>query len=114
MPNRNTKAKDPTAAIIGDSILKKVYGHIISKTAKLKKYAVVKNFSGAKVNEVKHYLKPTQEKSPSLKILHDGTNNLVINKDSNEIAKEIVQLDKSAKTDKNKVVIPSLVTRKDS
>ena len=55
----------------------------------------------------------TQEKSPAQIIFHIDTNNLVTNKDSNEIANEIVQLTKSAKTDKNKVAISSLAPRKD-
>ena len=41
------------------------------------------------------------------------TNRAVTNKDSNEIENEIVQLAKSAKTDKSKVAVSSLVPRKD-
>ena len=41
-----------------------------------------------------HYMKPTQEKSPAQIIFYIGTNNLVTNKDSNEIANKIVQLAK--------------------
>ena len=59
-------------------------------------------------------MKPSEEKSPALIIFHIGTNGLVTNKDSNEIASEIVQLVVSAKTDKNKVVMSSLVPRKNS
>ena len=59
-------------------------------------------------------MKPSQEKSPAQIIFHIGTNGLVTNKDSNEIASEIVQLAESAKTDKNKVVMSSLVPRKNS
>ena len=62
---------------------------------------------------MKHYIKPTQEKSPAQIIFHIGANNLVTNKDSNEIVNKIAQLSKSAKTDKNKVAISSLVSRKD-
>ena len=62
---------------------------------------------------MKHYMKPTQEKSPTQIIYHIGTNDLINNKDSNETANEIVKLAKYAKTDKNKVAISSLVSRKD-
>ena len=62
---------------------------------------------------MKHYMKPTQEKSPAQIIFHIETNDLVTNKDSNEIANQIVQLAKSGKTDKNMVAISSLVPRKD-
>ena len=58
-------------------------------------------------------MKPTQGKSPTQIIFTIGTNDLVTNKDSNEIANEIVELVKSVKTDNNKVAISSLVPRKD-
>ena len=58
-------------------------------------------------------MKPTQEKSPAQIIFHIGTNDLVTNKESNEIANNIIQLSKSAKADKNKVAVSSLVPRKD-
>ena len=54
-------------------------------------------------------MKPTQEKSRVQIIAHIGTNALVTNLDSNEIASEIVQLAKFPKTDKNKVAISSLL-----
>ena len=62
---------------------------------------------------MKYCMKPTQEKSPAQIIFHIGTNDLVTNKESNEIANNIIQLAKSAKTDKNKVAVSSLVPRKD-
>ena len=58
---------------------------------------------------MKHYTKTIQEKSPTQIIFHI---NLVTNKDSNEIANEIVQFAKSSKTDENKVTISSLVHAK--
>ena len=111
--NRNTKIKAPTTVILRDSILKYVYGNAISKATKFKRHVVVKQLSVAKVDNIKHYMKPTQEKSLAEIIFHIKTNDLVTMKESNEIAKEIVQPAKSAKTDKNKVVISSLVPRKD-
>ena len=107
--NKNTKTKAPTTVILGESILKNVYGNVISKALKFKKLVVAKHFSGAKVEGMKHCMKPTQEKSPVQIIAHIGTNALVINLDSNEIANEIGQLAKFAKTDKNKVAISSLL-----
>ena len=51
---------------------------------------------------MKHYIKPTQEKSPPQIILHIGINDLVTDKDSNEMANEVVQLAKSAKANKKR------------
>ena len=82
--------------------------------ARCKKHVVVKHFSGAKVEDRKHYMKPTQEKSPAQIIFYIVTNHLVTKKEFNEIGNEIIQLAKSAKTDKNKVAISSLVPRKDA
>ena len=93
MSSRNTKTKAPTTAILGDSKLKNVYEHTISKAAKFKnckKHVVAKYFSVAKVHDMKHYMKPTREKSPAQITFHIETNDLVTNKDSNEIANEIV------------------------
>ena len=80
----------------------------------MKKHVVVKHFSDAKVDDMKNYIKPTQEKLPAQIIFHIEINDLVTDKNSNEMANEIVQLAKSAKTNKNKVAISSLTTRKDS
>ena len=113
MSNRNAKTKFPTTVILGDSILKNLYGNAIPKATKFKKHVIVKHFCGAKVDDMKHYMKPTQEKSPVQIIFHIVTNDLVTDKNSNKIAKKIVQLAKSAKTDKNKLAISSLVPRKD-
>ena len=60
---------------------------------KIKKHVVVKQFSGAKVDNLKRYMKPTQEKSPPTQtIFHIGTNNLVTNKNSNKVPKKMCKL----------------------
>ena len=115
--SRNTrpkaKAKVPTTVILGDSIVKNVYGNAITKWVKHRKHVVVKHFSGAKIDDMKHYVKPTQEKQPAQIIVHIGTNDLSSNKNSDEIADEIVNFAKSIKTDENSIVISSIVPRKD-
>ena len=47
----------------GDSIVKNIYGNAITKSIKHKKHVVVKHLPGAKIEDMKHYVKPTQEKS---------------------------------------------------
>ena len=107
------KTKAPTTVILGDSIVKNVYGNAITKWVKHRKHVVVKHFSGAKIDDMKHYVKPTQEKQPAQIIVHIGTNDLSSNKNSDEIADEIVNFAKSIKTDENNIVISSIVPRKD-
>ena len=80
-----SKTRAPTTVILGDSIIKNVYGNAITKSIRHKKHVVVKHFSGAKIVDMKHYVKPTQEKKPALIIIHVGTNDLPGNKNSEEI-----------------------------
>ena len=87
-------------------------GNAITKWVKHRKHVVVKHFSGAKTDDMKHYVKPTQEQ-PAQIIVHIGTNDLSSNKNSDEIADEIVNFAKSIKTDENNIVISSIVPRKD-
>ena len=61
---------------------------------------------------MKHYVKSTQEKQPSQIIIYVGTNNLPGNKNSDEIAKEILEFANLIKRSKNNVVVSSVVSRK--
>ena len=74
---------------------------------------MVKHFIGAKIEDMKQYVKPTQEKQPTQIITHVGTNDLPGNKNSYEIANEFVDFTNSIKTRENDVVVSSIVARKD-
>ena len=50
--------------------MKKVFGNAITKSIKHEKHVVVKHFSGANIEDMKHYVKPTQEKQPAKIIIH--------------------------------------------
>ena len=93
-----SKTRAPTTVILGDSIIKNVYGNAITKSMKHKKHVVVKHFSGAKIEDMKHYVKPTQGKQSVRIIIHVGTNDLPGNKNSDAIANEIVEFANSIKT----------------
>ena len=108
-----TKARAPIAVILGESIVKNVYGNAITKSMKHKKHVVIKHLSGTKIEDMKHYVKPTQEKQPAQIIIYVGTNDLPGNKNSDEIANEIVGFANSIKTSENNVVVSSIVSRKD-
>ena len=81
-----SKTRAPATVILGDSIIKNVYGNAITKSIRHKKHVVVKHFSDANIEDMKHYVKPTQEKKPAQIIIHVGTNDLPGNKNSDEIA----------------------------
>ena len=74
---------------------------------------MVKNFSGAKIEDMNYYVKPTQEKKPVQIIIYFGTNDLRGNKNSDEITNEIVEFENSIKRGENNVVVSSIVARKD-
>ena len=94
-----TKNTAPTTVILGESILT-VYDNAITKSIKHKKHVVVKDFPGAKIEDMKH-VKPMHEKQAAQIIIHVGTNNLLGNKNSDDIAKETVGFANLAKTSKN-------------
>ena len=87
-----TKTRAPTTVTFVDSIVKNFYGNAITKSIRDKKHVVAKHFSGGKIGDVKHYVKPTQEKQPAQIIIHVGTNDLPGNKNSDEIANKIAEL----------------------
>ena len=74
---------------------------------------MVTHFSGAKIEGMKNYAKPTQEKQPAQIIIHVGTNDLPVNKNSDEIANEVLEFANSIKTSENNVIVSSIVSRKD-
>ena len=100
-----TKARAQIAVILEESIVKNVYGNAITKSMKHKKHVVIKHLSGTKIEDMKHYVKPTQEKQPAQIIIHVNH--------SDEIANEIVQFANSIKKSKNNVLVSSIVSRKD-
>ena len=63
--------------------------------------------------DMKHYRKPTQEKSPAEIIIHVGTNDLYSVKELKDIANNCMQLAKSVKIDANKAVVSSILPRTD-
>ena len=105
--------KAPTSVTLGDSIVKNVYDNIITKSVKHQKHVVVKHLSRAKIADISHYKKRTQEKLPAEIIIHMGTNDSYSDKEAKDIANDILQLSKSAKTDANKVAVSSVLPRKD-
>ena len=75
--------------ILGDSMIKGIqHWRMQSRDTQV----VVRSFSGAKVKQMKHYVKPAVEENPNLYILHVGTNDLRESKSAAKIADEIVDL----------------------
>ena len=62
--------------MIGDSMIKKVFGDKLSRQLNYKHHVVVRSFGEAKMQCMEDYIKPTVKLSPKQITLHCGTNNL--------------------------------------
>uniref|UniRef100_A0A7M5XM38 Scavenger receptor cysteine-rich type 1 M130 n=1 Tax=Clytia hemisphaerica TaxID=252671 RepID=A0A7M5XM38_9CNID len=87
--NRGKTESRRYVAIIGDSILKEVKGHLLSTP---KENVVVKSFSGATTTQMYDYSKPTLEMKPDQLVIHVGTNDLKKTSNNDEIVDNIVKL----------------------
>ena len=96
---------DPTATIIGDSMIKKVFGDKLSRQLNYKHHVVVRSFGGAKTQCMEDYIKPTVKLSPNQIILHCGTNNLPSSEDPETITRSIINIAKNIKANNVKVAI---------
>ena len=74
---------------------------------------MVNHFSGAKIEDMKYYVKPTQEKQLAQIIIHVGTNDLPGKKNPDKIANKIVEFANPIKASENNVVVSTIVSRKD-
>ena len=83
-------------------------------TSNTDRNVIVKSFSGATVNDMSDFLKPTARKQPDKLIIHASTNDIRYSSPK-EIEKKIIELAENFKKDCNdtEVIISSLVTRGD-
>ena len=112
------KAKKTTTnkrqiTLLGDSIIKNIQPHKMKRCMKSNEKIYIKSFPGASTADMKDYARPSQRYNPDVFILHTGSNDLRSTKSPNEISDEIVKLALDIKTDKNEVIISSIVCRGD-
>ena len=101
----NTTKK--VTVLIGDSIIKDIKGWEITDR---KNKTVVRDFLGAKTNDMKSCVVPTIKQNPETVVLHCGTNDLKTEKDH----RNILGLGHQCKTDKNTVMISGIVPQNDN
>lgn len=112
-PNPFEPANSTTGTIVllGDSMVKGVPGWIVGK--ELSRRFVVKPFPGARVQDMRHYVKPTLDQNPDEIVLHCGTNDLK-EFEPKAIAEGLVDIARSVEASSStKVTISELVTRAD-
>ena len=103
-----------TTVIIGDSMIKNVKPWELKHRCEKNERIYVKSFSGANVDQMKHYVKPTIEDKPDAIILHVGTNELRSKKRNEvQIAEEIIGLAKSIEQEKISITVSGLIARSD-
>ena len=74
----------------------------------------VKRFSGSKFRCMKDHMKPSMREKPDHTILHVGTNDLNSDRPSDLVAKSIVDLDITLKSNSQNVSISNIIMRNDS
>ena len=103
-----------TAFIIGDSMVKKIDGYLLTSSVSQKYIVKVRPFLSPKTIDMLDYIKQTQRNfNPDVYLLHVGTNDLSSNKSPEHISLDILNLANSLKLDNNTVVVSSIVPRDD-
>ena len=107
--NINSKTRK-TAFIIGDSMVKKIDGYLLTSSINHRYIVKVRPFLSAKTIDMVDYIKPTQRDfNLDVYLLHVGTNNLSSNKSPEQISPDILNLANSLKLDNNTVIVSSIV-----
>ena len=89
-----------------------VQGYEISKSIKNCK-TYLTSFSGAEIRDMQDYVKPTLRENPDQIIVHVGTNDLASNKRPKHIAKSIIGVATSLKSDTYDVLVSGIIVRND-
>ena len=111
--NINSKTRK-TAFIIGDSMVKKIDGYLLTSSINHRYIVKVRPFLSAKTIDMVDYIKPTQRDfNPDVYLLHVGTNDLSSNKSPEQISLDILNLANSLKLDNSTVIVSSIVPRDD-
>ena len=106
------KQKKKKVIIIGDSMIKIIDGYLLTSSINYKYLVKVRPFLAAKSVDMLDYAKPIKrDLDPEAYVIHIGTNNLGTDKTPDEIFSEILCLIKELKTEKNKIVVSTNVTK---
>ena len=108
--------KRRSGVILGDSMVKHVYGWELKEKCGDNCNVYVKSFPGATTKDMYSYSQPSIERKPDIAILHVGTNDLVTRrgeemKSEVEIAKGIVDLADHIRSHDIEVVVSGIIAR---
>ena len=103
-----------TVFILGDSMVEKLNGFLLTRKLNHKCLVKIRPFNSAKVRCIHDHAKPTvRDFDPDRIILHCGTNDLNSDRTYSQIAKEIIDLALSLKSEKNRISVSLLTPRSD-
>ena len=74
---------------------------------------IVKHFSGSTTEYMKTYIQSPLMRDPDRVIIHVGTNDLRSSQDPEITAKNIIDITKSTTTNKNEILVSSIVPIRD-
>ena len=92
-------------------MVKDIYGWELSDNYEK---LVVKQFKGSTTKDTMTYIKPPLKRNPDHFIIHIGTNDLRSDQDRETIVRNVVEVANNSKTDIKKVLISSIVFRRDN
>ena len=111
---RSSTIEKKNIFILGDSMVKHIYGWEMNKKLNKKHKAFVRSFSGAKTTSMRDYIKPClKENSLEHFVLHVKTNDLPSVKPADSIARSIITLAQEVIAEKRSVSISSIIPRND-
>ena len=75
-PIKSTRGHQDSITILGDSMIKRLDVRRIRRSVGKNKQVHIRTFSGACIEDMDHYVKPSLNKNPNKVIIHAGTNNI--------------------------------------
>ena len=110
-----TKQKKKKVIITGNSMIKKINECLLTSSINHKYIVKVRPFLAPKSVDMFDYVKPIQRDfDPQAYVIHIGINDLTTDKTPDETFSEILRLIKELKTDKNKIIVSTIVPRGDN
>ena len=108
---KNKRNKDDqnkiVTAIVDDCMIKDYGWKLSDKDEKV----AVKHFSRSTTEDMKTYIQLSLKRDPDRVIIHLGRNDLKSCQDPETIAKDIIDIAKNSTTDKNEILVSSIVSR---
>ena len=110
-----TKQRKKKVIIIGDRMIKKTDGYLLTGSINHKYLVKIRPFLAAKSVDMLDYVKPIQrDLDREAYVIHIGIKDLTTDKTPDEIFSEILRLIKELKRDKNKTVVSAIATGGDA